>query len=174
MSDTYPIIKCRNCRYIFQPDMMTNENWPCPICQFKNPNLKRHYRSVADICILSLIATPILIAVGFIRTGLNLAMILLAAHAIAHAFLLLVTIIFIYKSKTPWANNVVKALIWTVFGLAFFFNVVLPLVLAGRLNIPFIIVYAFVFPYLFWLNSQAGKCRVSGPLVASRTDKSGK
>ncbi len=38
------------------------------------------------------------------------------------------------------------------------FNVVLPFILAGAINIPAIVIYALVFPYLFWLQSVAGKC----------------
>jgi len=158
MSDMGPMIKCKKCGNTFHPDMKTREAWPCPSCQAKNPNLKRHYRSVADLCILGLIVTAIVVVVGFGKGGVNLGVILSAAHAI----LLLVTIVLVYKSKTPWVDSVAKALIWVVFGLALFFNVLLPLALAGRLNIPFIIVYALVFPYLFWLNSQAGKCTASG------------
>jgi hypothetical protein len=146
--------------------MKTRGPWPCPSCQAKNPNLKRHYRSVADLCILGLIVTGIVVAVGLNKAGLTLGVMLSAGHAI----LLLVTIVFVYKSKTPWADSTAKALIWTVFGLALVFNVVLPLALAGTLNIPALIVYALVFPYLFWLNSQAGKCTAfeAPPLPANK------
>ncbi|MDA1106648.1 MAG: hypothetical protein O2855_08690 [Planctomycetota bacterium] len=158
MNKTAPTIKCKKCDNTFQPDMKTKGPWLCPACQAKNPNLKRHYRSVADLCILGLIVTAIVVAVGFSKAGLNLGVILAAAHAV----LLLVTIVFIYKSNTPWTDGTAKALIWAVFGLALVFNVVLPLVLSGTLNIPAIVVYALVFPYLIWLNSQAGKCTASG------------
>lgn len=152
-----PTIKCKKCNNIFPPDMQTKSPWVCPSCQMKNPNLKRHYRSVADLCILGLIVTAIVFAVGFSKAGLTLGVLVSAGHAV----LLLVTIVFVYKSKTPWTDGVAKALIWTVFGLALVFNVVLPLVVSGWLNIPVIAVYALVFPYLFWLNSQAGKCTAS-------------
>ena len=158
MNDTAPTVKCRKCAKTFRPDMKTKGPWPCPACQAKNPNLKRHYRSVADLCILGLIVTAIIVAVRFSKAGLTLRVVLSAGHAL----LLLVTIVFVYKSKTPWTDGTAKALIWTVFGLALVFNVVIPLALAGRLNIPAIIVYALVFPYLFWLKSQAGKCTASG------------
>lgn len=163
--DMIPSIKCKKCGNAFQPNMKTTETWPRPSCKAKNPNLKRHYRSVADLFILGLIVTAIVIAVGFSEAGLNLGMILSTGHAI----LLLVTIVFVYKSKTPWADSAAKALIWTVFGCALLFNVMIPLALAGRLNIPAIIVYALVFPYLFWLNSQARKCLVpeAPPLPAN-------
>ncbi|MCG2681029.1 MAG: hypothetical protein L6455_13860 [Kiritimatiellae bacterium] len=154
MNDILPTVKCKKCGNAFQPDMKNKGPWSCPACQAKNPNLKRHYRSVADLCILGLIVTAIIVAVGFSKAGLTLGVILSAGHAI----LLLVTIIFVYKSRTPWTDATAKALIWTVFGLALVFNVVFPLIFAGTLHIPFIIVYALVFPYLFWLHSQAGKC----------------
>lgn len=153
-----PMVKCRKCNNTFQPNMDTKGPWICPSCQSKNPNLKRHYRSVADLCILGLIITAIAIAVGFSQVGLSLGVILSAGHAI----LLLVTIVFVYKSKVPWADSTAKILIWTVFSLALVFNVLLPLVFTRSVNIPAIVVYALVFPYLFWLNSQAGKCMASG------------
>jgi hypothetical protein len=159
MSHTNPAIKCRKCGLTFEPDMKTKGTWPCPNCQTRNANLKRHYRSVADLCILGLIITLLLVVFGVKNAGLSLGVLLSAAQAV----LLLVTIVFVYKSRTPWADSTAKTLIWVVFGLALVFNVAAPLLLAGRLNIPFIIVYAVVFPYLFWLNVQAGKCIVSEP-----------
>ncbi len=158
MGDITPMIKCKKCRNAFQPEMKTKKTWQCPSCQAKNPNLKRHYRSVADLCILGLIVVAIRFWFGFSEDSLNFGVILSAGQAI----LLLVTVLFVYKSKAPWADSVVKVLIWTVFGLALLFNVVIPLVFFGWLNIPACIVYALVFPYLFWLNSLASKCTAAG------------
>lgn len=157
MSDT-PAIKCKKCGHIFQPDMKTRKPWDCPSCHKKNPNLKRHYRSVADLFILGFIITAITIGMGINKEGLSLGYLLAAGHS----GLLLVTIVFIIKSKTPWTDRVAKALIWTVFGLAIIFNLVLPLLLDGALNIPAIVVYGLVILYLVWLNLQAAKCTVSG------------
>jgi hypothetical protein len=159
MSQANPSIKCKKCGRTFEPDVKTKGTWPCPGCQAKNPNLKRHYRSVADLCVLGLIITLVVVVVGVTNSGLNLGVLMSAAHAV----LLLVTIIFVYKSKNPWADSTAKTLIWIVFGTALLFNVVIPLLLAGRLNIPAIIVYTVVFPYLFWLNVQAGKCAAIEP-----------
>ncbi len=163
-----PTIKCKKCSNTFQPDLTIRGTWDCPACQAKNPNLKRHYRSVADLCILGLIITAIVIAVGFSKTGLNLGVLLSAGHAI----LLLVTIVFVYKSKTPWADGTAKALIWTVFGLALVFNVVVPFAFSGMLDIPAIVIYALVFSYLFWLNSQARKCTASEPSALPQKEES--
>lgn len=152
-----PTIKCRKCGDTFQPDMKTRGTWDCPGCRAKNPNLKRHYRSVADLCILGLVITVIVVAVILNNGAPNFGVFL----TIGHAMLLLVTIVFVYKSKTPWTDGTVKALIWTVFGLALLFNVVTPFAFGGGLNVPAIVVYAFVFPYLFWLNAQSSKCTAS-------------
>jgi hypothetical protein len=155
MSDTIPKIRCKKCGFVFEPDVRSNGAWPCPSCQKKNPNLKRHYRSVADLCIIGLIATLVFGAWDYKRTGSNLAL----AFSAGDAVLLLTTIVFVYKSKTPWADFSAKALIWTVFGLALLSNAVLPLVLAGAINIPYLAISGLiVFPYLFWLNWQASKC----------------
>lgn len=152
-----PTINCKKCGNTFQPDMKTRGTWPCPSCRAKNPNLKRHYRSVADLCILGLVVTIIFVAVALSNAGPNLGVIL----SVGHAVLLLIAIVFVYKSKSPWADGTVKTLIWTVFGLALLFNVVIPFAFGGTLIVPAIIVYAFVFPYLFWLNAQANKCTAS-------------
>jgi hypothetical protein len=168
MSQAKPAIKCVKCGMIFEPDVKTKGTWPCPSCQTKNPNLKRHYRSVADLCILGLLISLLVLVFGVKNAGLNLGALLSAAHAV----LLLVTIVFVYKSKTPWADRTAKTLIWVVFGLALLFNVATPLMLAGRLNIPAIIVYVVVFPYLFWLNVQAGKCTASEPPTLPETMRS--
>lgn len=77
--------------------------------------------------------------------------------------LLLVTIIFVYKSKMPWADSASKNLIWTVFGsaLALKLSQAAQMLLAGQMNIPFIvgfgIVYVAIFIYLFWLHVEASK-----------------
>ena len=168
MSQTNPAIRCKKCGMTFEPDVKTKGTWPCPSCQTKNPNLKRHYRSVADLCILGLIITLLVVVFVVRSAGLNLGVLLSAAQAV----LLLVTIVFVYKSKTPWADSTAKTLIWVVFGLALLLNVVTPFMLAGRLNIPAIIVYAAVFPYLLWLNVQAGKCTASEPPTLPATMKS--
>ena len=157
MSDANPRIKCKKCGFLFEPDVKTRGTWRCPSCQTKNPNLKRHYRSLADLCILGLIFTLVAVVIGYKKVGLNLDQLLRAGQAV----LLLVTIVFVYKSTAPWADTSAKTLIWIVFALALLFNVVLPLILAGAINIPYIVVYGLVFPYLFWLNSQASKCTAS-------------
>ena len=168
MSEANPTIKCRKCGMTFAPDVKTIEAWHCPNCNAKNPNLKRHYRSVADLFILGLIIELIVIAIVFINSGLTLGMVLTVLHAV----LLFVTIVIIYKSKTPWADNAAKTLIWIVFGLAFFFNVVVPFIFARKLNIPFIIVYVIIFSYLFWLNAQARKCTaLEPPMNLPQADK---
>ena len=167
MNDVIPAIKCKKCGSTFEPDVKAKKAWLCPSCQAKNPNLKRHYRSVADVCILGLIGTVIFVAIMYARSGLSLGAVLAAAQGM----LLLATIVLVYRSKTPWADSRAKNLIWMVFGLALLFNGVVPLVRAGKLNIPFLIVYAIIFPYLFWLNAQARKCTaIEPPTVPSSVE----
>ena len=153
-SNSAAIIKCKKCGSIFQPDAKTKAAWTCPRCDAKNPNLKRHYRSVADLYVLGLIIMTIMVVVGFNEAGLTLGVILSAADAV----LLAATIVFVYKSNAPWSDAAAKTLIWIVFGVALFFNVVIPMVFVAKLNIPALMIYALVSPYLFWLNSQATKC----------------
>lgn len=159
MNGINPVIKCKKCGNVFEPDMKTRGVWKCPLCLAQNPNLKRHYRSVADLFILGLIFTGSAIAVGFAAVGLSLGVILLSLHSL----LLLTGILCVYRSATPWTDRTVKTLIWVVFGLAALINLVLPLVLYGRLNTISLAIYAIIFPYLFWLHAPAGKCSVLVP-----------
>ena len=151
MNDTHSTIKCKNCRDTFQPDMHTKGAWLCPNCQVKNPNLRLHYRSVAGLCILGFIVTAIAAVVAFRQAGMTVGI----ALSTAHAGLLLLTTVFVYRSQTPWADAPVRALLWTVFGLAVILSIVIPLVLAGVLNIAPLILYALAFPYLFWVDGHA-------------------
>jgi hypothetical protein len=153
-------IRCAKCAQTFEPDLKSKRVWRCPQCDGKNPNLKRHYRSVADLCILGLIAVIIFALFEYYEKGLTANVVVLTADAI----LLLVTNLVIYKSRAPWANSTAKMLIWAVFGLAFLGNLAMPLLLTGTVHIGFLIVYAIVLPYLFWLDSRARKCMVQGPL----------
>jgi Zn finger protein HypA/HybF involved in hydrogenase expression len=52
MSQTNPAIRCKECGLTFEPDVKTKGTWPCPSCQTKNPNLKRHRGYIEDISVL--------------------------------------------------------------------------------------------------------------------------
>jgi len=157
MGQASPTIKCRKCGATFEPDMKSKEKWSCPSCQTKNPNLKRHYRSVADLCILGLVLGLIIVAVRIKDAGLNVPVLLFFADSA----LLLLTIVAVYRSRAPWADSRVKLLIWITFGVALLGNVVVPLILSGRLNLIAVILYTVIFAYLLWLNAQAAKCTPS-------------
>jgi hypothetical protein len=156
MKDTVSIsVKCSKCDEVYQPDLKSNRVWRCPKCQVKNPNLRRHYRSFADLCILGFIVTVIFIIAGLNEYGLSLGVLLLSAHSI----LLLVTIFTVYKSKAPWTDRTVKTLLWVVLGVAFLLNVVIPTLQNGRFTNPVdLIIEMVVFFYLIWLNSLAKQC----------------
>jgi FtsH-binding integral membrane protein len=134
-----PTIFCQKCRQSFEPDARIRGPWICPQCGAKNPNLRRHYRSIADLFILGLF----LASAGFYfgSREFNLYWILVAADCV----LLLLATIAIFRSKTPWANPTVRILIWAAFVIAFLFNVVAPL-FRGRLVIAAVVLYALVFP----------------------------
>jgi predicted RNA-binding Zn-ribbon protein involved in translation (DUF1610 family) len=133
-------VKCTKCKTVLQPDM-SSPSWLCPNCQHKNPNLRRHYRSVADVCILSFIAEMIFMVIVISDRGANWGTIFLMGHAI----ILLVTIIKIYMAKTPWTDTIANTLIWIVVGL----GILNPLCLF------------IVLPYVIWLNIAAKNMKVS-------------
>jgi hypothetical protein len=55
-------------------------------------------------------------------------------------------------------------MIWLVLGSATILNIILPLALTGKLNIPATVIYAvIIFPYLLWLGTQANKCTAAPP-----------
>ena len=159
MNDNVVSIKCKKCNQAFQPDMKTRGDWICPNCQTKNPNLKRHYRSVADLYILWLIVLAIFSFVHFKSVGLDAG----AIFSFPFLIFLTITIVFVYQSKEPWNDKVVKFLIWLVFGTSLGFKLlqVAGMLIAGKINIPFMIsftlIYSAIFLYLFWLHLQASK-----------------
>ena len=83
MTDTSSTMKCKNCRQVFHPDLHTKGAWLCPNCQVKNPNLRRHYRSIAGLCILGFIVTAIAAVIGFRQAGMTVGAALSTAHAVA-------------------------------------------------------------------------------------------
>jgi len=153
-------VKCKRCQNIYSPNLKSNiayKAWICPNCQCKNPNLKIHYRSVADLCIFGLIAQVLLLYVGLVRDRTGLVWI----FGLAYAALLLVTIIRIYKSRAPWMDKPIKIMIVVVASVATvynigFFIVVTPLMLAVTVSG----VYAILWTFLFWLWLQTRQCTV--------------
>jgi hypothetical protein len=150
-------IFCKKCRQSFEPDPRTRGKWICSHCGAKNLNFRRHYRSIGDLFILGLLISAALFYFGPPKQ-FDLFWVLLSADDA----LLLVTIVAIYRSKAPWASATVRSLIWTVFVIAFLGNVGVPL-LKGRLVIPAVILYALLFPYLFWLHWRSNQANAAEP-----------
>jgi|GEM_PF-6404299 len=147
------------CNQDFQPDLQTRGDWVCPNCQTKNVNLKRHYRSVADLYILWLIFSGIFSVIHFKLNGVDAGVL----FSFPFLIFLIITVVFIYRSKEPWNDKVAKYLIWLVFGTSLGFKLlqVAGLLITGKINIPFIVsfilIYSAIFFYLFWLHSKARK-----------------
>jgi hypothetical protein len=137
MSGTSILINCKKCGESFAPDFKTRGDWICPNCQCKNPNLKRHYRSVADLYILWFVFSAIVLFVYINSTGFDFA----AIVRIPFLILLLITIITIYKSKSPWTDKTAKILIWSSFGVSVLFKAIqtVQLLLADKFTIPFLL-----------------------------------
>ena len=143
-------IACKKCRQVFAPDVKTRKAWRCGACNAKNPNLRRHYRSVADLMILGLLLTVIVVAVVATTKGVTFGVALMCLHSIV----LLTSIVVIYRAATPWMDRTANVLMWMVFIIAFTANIVLPYLAYRRIGGP-IIVYALLFSYLFWLKRAA-------------------
>ncbi|HXY37267.1 MAG TPA: hypothetical protein VEI07_23770 [Planctomycetaceae bacterium] len=154
-----PVVSCQKCCQGFEPDPITRGHWVCPHCGKKNANLRRHYRAIADLCVIGLILS----CAGFFfargQFEFNLASVLLGPYCL----LLLTTIIAIYRSQAPWASATIWCLVWAVFIVAFSFNVALQLA-RGRISVVALCIYALLFPYFFWLQWRASRAVASGPL----------
>jgi hypothetical protein len=159
MSDRPIVINCHKCGEIFTPDFKTRGDWICPKCQCKNPNLRRHYRSVADLYILWFIFSVVVLLVYISSVGFDFG----ALVRISFAILLLVTIIKVYKSKSPWTDKTAQILIWSSFGVSVIFKAIqtVQLLLAEKFTVPFLlgfgIVHVAIFIYLLGLHCQAKK-----------------
>jgi hypothetical protein len=152
-------IECRKCHNKFQPDLKERGYWICPECQGKNPNLRRHYRSVADLYILWLIFSIIVMVVRFGSVGVDWKTII----TLPFLMLLLVTIIMVYRAREPWTDRGIKRLIWLVFGIALGAKVVqfAQMSFRGEPKSVFVgsfgLVFTAILIYLFWLHSQSKK-----------------
>lgn len=159
MFDAPILINCKKCCESFAPDFKARGDWICPKCQCKSPNLKRHYRSVADLYILWFIFSVVVLIVYVKSEGFDFGVIV----RIPFVILLLVTIITIYKSASPWTDKTAKTLIWSSFCVSVIFKAIqtVQLLLADKFTIPFLIgfgiVHVAIFIYLFWLHCQARK-----------------
>lgn len=156
-------VACRKCRQVFAPDFKSRKIWRCTHCNSKNPNLRRHYRSVADLMILGLCVSALVIGILLTRRGITFGTLLVGADSA----LLLFTIILIYRSRAPWRDLRVNVLIWVVFGIAFVCNILIPLIFSGHVG-PAAGIYILIFSYLFWLKRAATKLQVTGHSVSEQ------
>jgi len=147
------LITCRNCGKTFEPNLSSRKAWKCKHCNTKNPNLKRHWRSLASLCVLGLFITGIFLFMEIGLGGFKIRTITLVIQAL----LLITTIIFVYKSPAPWLDFTAKLLIWIVFGLAIVFNVALPAAHHAKID-PLVAGFSIVvILYLAWLEWQSRK-----------------
>jgi hypothetical protein len=150
-------VTCKKCEHGFKPDLSTSSPWLCPACGAKNPNLKRHVRSVADVFILWFIVLVVVLLSHVKANGIDLE----AAIYVANAVLLLTAIIVIYRRCTSWSSPATHVLMWLPVIFGSMWHVVLPLINAGRVAIPYLAVYVAVALYLVALTRRARQCRDS-------------
>jgi hypothetical protein len=147
-------VRCRSCQKTYAPGLRSNKSWICPNCQSVNPNLKRHYRSVADVCILGFIAGVLLLYAGLVQGRTGLVWILL----LVDAQLLLVTTILTYMSRAPWADKSVKVMIVVVFGIAAVVNIGFFGAISWMIGLLAAGLYAIIWAFLLWLWIQTKRC----------------
>lgn len=161
-------IRCKKCRLLFEPDIegCGGGRWPCPDCGTRNPNLRRHYRSIGLLFILALLlrllplfrticAAPLWIANAPLDFAIEGGLLFLQLA------LLVVGIVGIYSAIAPWKSRKLRVLIWVVFSMFFLVRVVesVALFLAGEepglvagVFGTGVLVFGIIFVYLFWLD----------------------
>ena len=152
-------VRCRKCKDAFHPDMKTKGPWTCPECGKKNTNLRRQYRSIADYFILlcfGVIVVGLAAKYGEGSVGdvpaMDAKFLMTSAIMLA---LLVSAIVKIYTTNAPWLSKSVNILIATVFSGAFILNILLPLVLFGMVNLPYLIVYGVIFLFVCFIYIRA-------------------
>jgi len=146
-------VKCKKCGDIFIPDLNTRGYyWNCQKCNAKIPNLRRHYRFIADVCIIGLISSILGVGLSWYQQSEQLVCII--TLGILKIMLLLITIISIYSAKMPWQSSKINALIWTIFGVSVFFDLLAPylIIVMGAENIPFLNFFLYFFLYFSVLD----------------------
>ncbi len=149
-------VKCKKCGGIYNPQLSSRKKWVCTSCQGKNPNLKVQYRSVANLYIIGLLSTALLIFASFKSGRIGFHTIV----GILYVPLILAAIVSIYKSETPWMDPFAKAMVWVVIIFVSITNLLWSFVCVKPLLAPMGILYIVVFCYLIWLHVQASKCSV--------------
>jgi hypothetical protein len=159
MNEVPVTINCAKCSQPFEPDFKTRGCWICPSCKGKNPNLKRHYRSVGDLYILWLGCLLIFSFLHFESAGIDASVFL----SLALSIVLVVTIFFVYKSSEPWNDALAKLFIWITFGMLLCGRLIqiAGMAINGNTNFPhifgFAVGYTAIFMYLLWLHFQTRK-----------------
>ena len=159
MNKTSISIVCLKCEQSFQPNIEARGYWTFPHCQGKNTNLRRHYRSVADLYILWLVFWIIYFVVHFQVSNLDFT----DVYGLFFIVLLLATVVQIYRSQQPWCDQATKFLIWLVFGIALGTGLfrIAAMLLTGRINGAYMLGFGVgntsIFIYLLWLHLQTKK-----------------
>jgi hypothetical protein len=161
MDNSRVLIRCRKCGRTYAPDTRSSRHWICPHCQAKNPNLKRHYRSIAQLFMLNLLFAVLALFLRRNRASAIVFEVILGAVALY----LLVAILSIYRAKRPWASPFVKVMVWSIFALGLCGNLVALArrFASGRIDpgtIGGTIVLGAIIAYIVWLEAQARKCTV--------------
>ena len=155
MSSVKPIpIKCGSCGIVFSPDPRSRDAWVCDACGAKNPNLRRHYRSLGILWIFAL-AIATMVGLGLLLEAGTIDYLLLLTWALSLAI-----VIAIYGSRAPWMSTPTKVLIWVGIAFALFGNVLYPLIFRDQFSPLRAAVTTVVFAYVCWLQIQARKCSV--------------
>jgi hypothetical protein len=161
MDNSPVLVRCRKCGRTYAPDLRSSGRWICPHCRAKNPNLKRHYRSIAQLFMLNLLFAVLAL---FLRRN-RASPIVFEVVVGAVALFFFVAILAIYRARAPWASHLVKAMVRSIFALALLANLVAVVrgFASGRIDpgtIGGTIVLVAIIAYIVWLERQARKCTV--------------
>lgn len=152
------VIRCTKCGETFAPDLkLKKDPWFCTQCGAKNPNLRRHFRSVADFFILCLAVTVGVLVYGFSQgKSVTARSIVLTVWAV----LLLVATIRIYTVRMPWRDRLGRGLIWVVLALIVADRIVMLVLLPRGMSIPLLVIPIAVLIYVIWVFRAASQCTI--------------
>ncbi len=147
-------VRCRRCREMFRPDLKTTKSWRCPSCDAGNPNLRRHFQSLADVCVIGVLAKMIFIAIECEgkQHGVGVEIAISAAQCVFIGVLSM----YIYKSIKPWVERRVVVLVSVLVWSLLFRSVIIALMSHSLNGISSVVGCALACSYWQWLKFQAG------------------
>lgn len=151
-------IVCLYCNRRIEPDLKSNKPWICVKCNKKLPNLKRHWRSIADVYAIQLSISLLLLLFslfggeGFKST---FEFISFWVSILISVIIPIIIVIRTYSSARPWEERSIRFWI-TVWLLLSFISVLVSFSTTGSILIVLILGFwpVIILLYFLWLSNK--------------------